>query len=184
MVKRPPGYLLSLSCLSNHLQMRWQVTPAATVTRKVIPIPIAFTSSRCRVSVGQRNDYNMSQNKMEHFKLPIATQICPCYTFIHRGNYMLIVMNNTPWFLANNQGTLSFSSLIPPLQNPQKFLSPSSFLCINITKIQRRQYSEPTGQKRRKGNPNHLPHSLKPHLLNSPFSAIIRIFSFYDAFIL
>ena len=29
-VERPLGYLLSLSCLSNHLQMRWQVTPAAT----------------------------------------------------------------------------------------------------------------------------------------------------------
>jgi hypothetical protein len=31
--KHPPGYLLSLSCLSSHLLMRWQTTPAATVTR-------------------------------------------------------------------------------------------------------------------------------------------------------
>ena len=33
-VEHPLGYSLSLSCLSNHLQMRWQVTPAATVTKK------------------------------------------------------------------------------------------------------------------------------------------------------
>ena len=39
-VKRPPGYLLSLLCLSNHLQMRWQVTPAATVTKKDMTISI------------------------------------------------------------------------------------------------------------------------------------------------
>ena len=39
-VERPLGYLLSLSCLSNHLQMRWQVTPAATVTKKDMTIPI------------------------------------------------------------------------------------------------------------------------------------------------
>ena len=57
-VKRPPGYLLSLSCLSNHLQMRWQVTPAATVTKKVIATFMEFTSPRCRVSVGQRSQYN------------------------------------------------------------------------------------------------------------------------------
>ena len=39
-VERPLGYLLSLSCLSNHLQMRWQVTPAATVTKKDMTISI------------------------------------------------------------------------------------------------------------------------------------------------
>ena len=33
-VERPLGYLLSLSCLSNHLQMRWQITPARTATVK------------------------------------------------------------------------------------------------------------------------------------------------------
>ncbi len=33
--KRPLGYLLPLSCLSSHLLMRWQTTPAATVTRNV-----------------------------------------------------------------------------------------------------------------------------------------------------
>ena len=38
--KHPPGYLLSLSCLSSHLLMRWQTTPAATVTRKVMMISI------------------------------------------------------------------------------------------------------------------------------------------------
>lgn len=77
-VENPPGYLLSLSCLSNHLQMRWQVTPAATVTIKVIIISlIVLTSSRCRVSVGQQNDYIIPQNKTEPFKIHIATQICP-----------------------------------------------------------------------------------------------------------
>ena len=60
MVKHPSGYLLSSSFLSSHLQMRWQVTPAATVTKKVIMAFIAFTSSRCRVSVGQQHDYNIS----------------------------------------------------------------------------------------------------------------------------
>ena len=39
-VQHPPGYLLSLLCLSNHLQMRWQVTPAATVTKKDMTISI------------------------------------------------------------------------------------------------------------------------------------------------
>jgi hypothetical protein len=39
-VEHPPGYLLSLLCLSNHLQMRWQVTPAATVTKKDMTISI------------------------------------------------------------------------------------------------------------------------------------------------
>ena len=38
--KRPPCYLLSLSCLSSHLLMRWQTTPAVTVTRKVMMISI------------------------------------------------------------------------------------------------------------------------------------------------
>jgi hypothetical protein len=38
--KHPPGYLSSLSCLSSHLLMRWQTTPAATVTRKVMMISI------------------------------------------------------------------------------------------------------------------------------------------------
>ncbi len=36
------GYLLSLSCLSSHLLMRWQTTPAATVARKVMMISIIF----------------------------------------------------------------------------------------------------------------------------------------------
>ena len=38
--KHPPGYLLSLSCLSSHLPMRWQTTPAATVTKKLISMSI------------------------------------------------------------------------------------------------------------------------------------------------
>ena len=59
-VEHPPGYLLSLLCLSNHLQMRWQVTPAATVTIKVIKVFITLTSSRCRVSVGQHCKYIIS----------------------------------------------------------------------------------------------------------------------------
>lgn len=33
--KHPLGYLLSLSCLSSHLLMRWQTTPAETDTRNV-----------------------------------------------------------------------------------------------------------------------------------------------------
>ena len=33
--KHPLDYLLPLSCLSSHLLMRWQTTPAATVTRNV-----------------------------------------------------------------------------------------------------------------------------------------------------
>ena len=60
-VEHPPGYLLSLLCLSNHLQMRWQVTPAATVTIKVVKVFITFTSSRCRVLAGQQNKYNTEQ---------------------------------------------------------------------------------------------------------------------------
>lgn len=32
--KHPPGYLLPLSFLSSHLQIRWQTRPAATVTKK------------------------------------------------------------------------------------------------------------------------------------------------------
>ena len=51
--KHPLGYLLSLSYLSSHLQMRWQATPAITVTIKASSTSIAITSSRCRVSVGQ-----------------------------------------------------------------------------------------------------------------------------------
>ena len=60
-VEHPPGYLLSLSCLSNHLQMRWQVTPAVTVTIKETRIvSMTITSSRCRVSVGQHSQYSIS----------------------------------------------------------------------------------------------------------------------------
>lgn len=45
--KHPPGYLLSLSCLSSHLPMRWQTTPAATDTRNVAIISIGSPPS-CR----------------------------------------------------------------------------------------------------------------------------------------
>ena len=38
--KHPPGYLLPLSSLSSHLQMRWQATPAVTATKKVITTSI------------------------------------------------------------------------------------------------------------------------------------------------
>ena len=55
--KHSPGYLLSLSFLSSHLQMRWQATPAPTETTKVNSSSIALTSSRCRVSVGQQSNY-------------------------------------------------------------------------------------------------------------------------------
>ena len=48
---------MSLSWLSSHLQMRWQATPAITVTIKVSSTSIAITSSRCRVSVGQHKNY-------------------------------------------------------------------------------------------------------------------------------
>ena len=106
-VEHPPGYLLSLSCLSNHLQMRWQVTPAATVTIKVIIISlIVLTSSRCRVSVGQQNDYIIPQNKTEPFKIHIATQICPSL----------------------------FSSPIPPHQNPQIFYPHHLFFILILPK--------------------------------------------------
>ena len=57
-VEHPLGYSLSLLCLSNHLQMRWQVTPAATATKKDMTMFHVFTSPRCRVSVGQRSQYN------------------------------------------------------------------------------------------------------------------------------
>jgi len=38
--KHPPGYLLSLSFLSSHLQTKWQTTPAITVTKKEIATSI------------------------------------------------------------------------------------------------------------------------------------------------
>ena len=57
-VEHPLGYSLSLSCLSNHLQMRWQVTPAATATKKDMTISMCSPPPRCRVSVGQRSQYN------------------------------------------------------------------------------------------------------------------------------
>ena len=57
--KHPPGYLLSLSFLSSHLQMRWQATPAPTETIKVNNNSMTITSSRCRVSVGQHQNYSI-----------------------------------------------------------------------------------------------------------------------------
>lgn len=57
-VEHPPGYSLSLLWLSNHLQMRWQVTPAATATKKDMTISMCSPPPRCRVSVGQRSQYN------------------------------------------------------------------------------------------------------------------------------
>ena len=42
-VERPLGYLLSLSCLSNHLQMRWLITPAITETIRDSNISIINT---------------------------------------------------------------------------------------------------------------------------------------------
>ena len=59
MVEHPLGYSLSLSCLSNHLQMRWQVTPAATVTKKDMtnsmrsPPPVAGSRVDNTVSITQ-----------------------------------------------------------------------------------------------------------------------------------
>ena len=58
--KHPPGYLLPLSCLSSHLLMRWQTTPAVTVTRNVKNNSMQNTASRCRVQVGQHKYYNIS----------------------------------------------------------------------------------------------------------------------------
>ena len=58
-VEHPLGYLLSLLCLSNHLQMRWQVTPAATVTKKDMtismcsPPPVAGYRLDNTVSISQ-----------------------------------------------------------------------------------------------------------------------------------
>lgn len=58
-VEYPLGYSLSLLWLSNHLQMRWQVTPAATATKKDMTISMCSPPPpRCRVSVGQRSQYN------------------------------------------------------------------------------------------------------------------------------
>ncbi len=39
-VKHPLGYLLSLSFLSSHLTMRWQITPPATVTKRDMSISL------------------------------------------------------------------------------------------------------------------------------------------------
>ena len=65
-VERPLGYLLSLSCLSNHLQMRWQVTPAATATKKDItismcsPPPVAGSRLDNMISIAWvRTNWNM-----------------------------------------------------------------------------------------------------------------------------
>lgn len=65
-VEHPPGYLLSLLCLSNHLQMRWQVTPAATATKKDItismcsPPPVAGSRLDNMISIAWvRTNWNM-----------------------------------------------------------------------------------------------------------------------------
>ena len=65
-VQHPPGYLLSLLCLSNHLQMRWQVTPAATATKKDItismcsPPPVAGSRLDNMISIAWvRTNWNM-----------------------------------------------------------------------------------------------------------------------------
>ena len=49
-VERPLGYLWSLSCLSNHLQMRWLITPATTETIRDNRISTADTSFLTPVS--------------------------------------------------------------------------------------------------------------------------------------
>ena len=58
--KHTLGYSLPLSCLSSHLLMKRQTTSAATVTKKVMTTSMKNTSSRCRVSVGQHRNYNIS----------------------------------------------------------------------------------------------------------------------------
>ena len=65
-VEHPLGYSLSLLCLSNHLQMRWQVTPAATATKKDItismcsPPPVAGSRLDNMISIAWvRTNWNM-----------------------------------------------------------------------------------------------------------------------------
>ena len=65
-VEHPLGYSLSLLCLSNHLQMRWQVTPAATATKKDItismcsPHPVAGSRLDNMISIAWvRTNWNM-----------------------------------------------------------------------------------------------------------------------------
>ena len=61
LAKHPVGYLLSLSFLSSHLQMRWQITPAKTATTKEIAISIRTPPPCCRVSVRQHGNYIIIQ---------------------------------------------------------------------------------------------------------------------------
>ena len=65
-VEHPLGYSLSLLWLSNHLQMRWQVTPAATATKKDMtismcsPPPVAGSRLDNAVSITQlRTEWNI-----------------------------------------------------------------------------------------------------------------------------
>ena len=65
-VEHPLGYSLYLLCLSNHLQMRWQVTPAATATKKDItismcsPPPVAGSRLDNMISIAWvRTNWNM-----------------------------------------------------------------------------------------------------------------------------
>lgn len=87
--KHPPGYLLSLSFLSSHLQMRWQATPAPTETIKVNNNSMTITSSRCRVLVGQHQNYSM---------LPLT--ILPLFGnyFSHTSTYLSAAVVYSPTF--------------------------------------------------------------------------------------
>ena len=57
-VQHPPGYLLSLLCLSNHLEMASHT--CRNSHKKRYDYFHMFTSSRCRVSVGQHCKYIIS----------------------------------------------------------------------------------------------------------------------------
>lgn len=82
--KHPLGYSLSLSCLSSHLLMRWQTTPAATVTRKVTinsmqtPPPVA----------GYRLD---NKSIISH---------CPVYFYIFSHFHQSPRCNHDTWLIA------------------------------------------------------------------------------------
>ena len=100
-VEHPLGYSLSLSCLSNHLQMRWQVTPAATVTKKDMtnsmrsPPPVAGFRLDNMVSITQ--NIRSENDRIEN----MCVLLCAFWGFHFSGQYKNIphpgnTQNNKP----------------------------------------------------------------------------------------
>ena len=76
LAKHLVGYLLSLSLLSSHLQMRWQITPAKTATTKEITISIWTPPPCCQVSVRQDRNYNIPQFSFLPFSSKSIIKVC------------------------------------------------------------------------------------------------------------